>query len=129
VRGFLNAVAANDVTEALTWIPPKQRPAASGLLKGSEGVKVTFTVQHVDVGSAVVDRDHPDQAQVPIMGQASACVNGGSGDLASLNTCFPFSKFAQYAGSDKVSCIRIGGQWYVDFGSADSPQDVASPSP
>jgi hypothetical protein len=129
VRGFLNAVAANDVTSALTWIPPKQRKAASGLLHGSEGVKVTFTVQHVDVGSATIDKEHPEQAQVSIMGQASACVNGGSGDLSALNTCFPFSKFAQTAGSDKVSCVRIDGQWYVDFGSGSDtpPPDTTGP--
>ncbi|HEV7465799.1 MAG TPA: hypothetical protein VGP96_05840 [Candidatus Dormibacteraeota bacterium] len=136
VRGFLGAVAANDVNEALMWIPPAQRPQASNLLNGKEGVKVSFRVEHVDVGTATVDREHPDQAMVPVKGQASACVNGGSGDLASLNTCFPFSKFAQTAGSDKVSCVRIGGRWYVDIGSGSDapapeppPVPSASPSP
>lgn len=131
VRGFLDAVAANDVKEALNWIPPTQRKAAADLLNGALGVKVTFTVQHIDVGAATIDHARPDQAMVVVRGQASACVNGGSGDTA-LNTCYPFSKFAQTAGSDQVSCIRIGGQWYVDFGSGgDSPPaDVgASPSP
>jgi hypothetical protein len=136
VRGFLGAVAANDVNEALMWIPPAQRPQASNLLNGREGVKVSFRVEHVEVGAATVDREHPDQAMVPVKGQASACVNGGSGDLASLNTCFPFSKFAQTAGSDTVSCVRIGGRWYVDIGSGSdapapgpSPVPSASPSP
>jgi hypothetical protein len=130
VRGFLGAVAANDVNEALNWIPPAQRTQASNLLNGREGVKVSFRVEHVEVGAATVDRDHPDQAMVPVKGQASACVNGGSGDLASLNTCFPFSKFAQTAGSDQVSCVRIGGQWYVDIGSgSDAPAPEPSPSP
>jgi hypothetical protein len=136
VRGFLGAVAANDVNEALMWIPPAQGPQASNLLNGREGVKVSFRVDHVDVGAATVDHQHPDQAMVPVKGQASACVNGGSGDLASLNTCFPFSKFAQTAGSDQVSCVRIDGRWYVDIGSGSdapapdpSPVPSASPSP
>jgi hypothetical protein len=136
VRGFLGAVAANDVNEALMWIPPSQRPQASNLLNGREGVKLSFRVDHVDVGAATVDHEHPDQAMVPVKGQASACVNGGSGDLASLNTCFPFSKFAQTAGSDQVSCVRIDGRWYVDIGSGSdapapdpSPVPSASPSP
>jgi hypothetical protein len=130
VRGFLGAVAANDVNEALMWLPPAQRPQASNLLNGREGVKVSFRVEHVDVGSATVDREHPDQAMVPVKGQASACVNGGSGDLASLNTCFPFSKFAQTAGSDTVSCVRIDGRWYVDIGSgSDAPAAEPSPVP
>jgi hypothetical protein len=132
VRGFLDAVADNDVPAALGWIPPRERPAAAGLLNGSEGVKVTFTVRHVDVGAAAIDGSHPDQAQVPISGQASACVNGGSGDNAALNTCFPFSKFAQTAASDRVACVRIGGQWYVDFGSSgdsSSPETGGTPPP
>jgi hypothetical protein len=130
VRGFLGAVAANDVNEALLWIPPTQRPQASNLLNGREGVKVSFRVEHVDVGTPAVDREHPDRAMVPVKGQASACVNGGSGDLASLNTCFPFSKFAQTAGSDTVSCVRIGGRWYVDIGSgSDAPVPEPSPAP
>jgi hypothetical protein len=132
VRGFLDAVAANDVKEALNWIPPTQRKQASNLLNGNEGVKVSFKVEHVDVGAVTIDRDHPDQATVTVKGQASACVNGGSGDLASLNTCFPFSKFAQTAGSDQVSCVRIGGQWYVDIGSgsdAPAPDTLQTPTP
>jgi hypothetical protein len=132
VRGFLDAVAANDVKEALNWIPPTQRKQASSLLNGSEGVKVSFRVEHVDVGAVTIDRDHPEQATVTVKGQASACVNGGSGDLASLNTCFPFSKFAQTAGSDQVSCVRLGGQWYVDIGSgsdAPAPDSSATPAP
>src|SRR5205807_1093048 len=44
VRGFLDAVAGNDVKDALNWIPPKQRKAASDLLNGALGVKVSFTV-------------------------------------------------------------------------------------
>jgi hypothetical protein len=132
VRGFLDAVAANDVKEALNWIPPTQRKQASNLLNGNEGVKVSFRVEHVDVGGVTIDRDHPEQAMVTVKGQASACVNGGSGDLASLNTCFPFSKFAQTAGSDQVSCVRLGGQWYVDIGSgsdAPAPDSSATPAP
>jgi hypothetical protein len=132
VRGFLDAVAANDVKEALNWIPPTQRKQASNLLNGNEGVKVSFRVEHVDVGAVTIDRDHPEQAMVTVKGQASACVNGGSGDLASLNTCFPFSKFAQTAGSDQVSCVRLGGQWYVDIGSgsdAPAPDSSATPAP
>ena len=130
VRGFLDAVAANDLKDALNWIPPKQRKAASDLLNGALGVKVSFTVQHIDVGAATIDRDNPDQAMVTLKGQASACVNGGSGDSA-LNTCYPFSKFAQTAGSDQISCVRIGGQWYVDFGSGSDapPSDLSSPAP
>jgi hypothetical protein len=130
VRGFLDAVAANDLKDALNWIPPKQRKAASDLLNGALGVKVSFSVQHIDVGAATIDRDHPDQAMVSLKGQASACVNGGSGDSA-LNTCYPFSKFAQTAGSDQISCVRIGGQWYVDFGSGSDapPSDLGSPAP
>jgi hypothetical protein len=130
VRGFLDAVAANDLKDALNWIPPRQRKAASDLLNGALGVKVSFSVQHIDVGAATIDRDHPDQAMVTLKGQASACVNGGSGDSA-LNTCYPFSKFAQTAGSDQISCIRIGGQWYVDFGSGSDapPSDLGSPAP
>jgi hypothetical protein len=131
VRGFVDAVAANDVPGALSWIPPRERPAARSLLNGSEGVKVTFTVQHVDVGSATIDREHPEQAVVRITGQASACVNGGSGINSSLNTCFPFSKFAQTADSDQVACIRIDGEWYVDFGSSgdSSPDTGGTPAP
>jgi hypothetical protein len=129
VRGFLDAVAANNVPEALNWIPPSQRKQASTLLNGSQGVKVTFRVEHADVGAATIDRVHPDQATVTVRGQASACVNGGSGDLAALNTCFPFSKFAQTAGTDQVSCVRIDGQWYVDIGSgSDAPAPDASPT-
>ena len=131
VRGFLDAVAANDLKDALNWIPPKQRKAASDLLNGALGVKVSFSVQHIDVGAATIDRDNPDQAMVTLKGQASACVNGGSGDSA-LNTCYPFSKFAQTAGSDQISCVRIGGQWYVDFGSGSDtpPSDLGgSPAP
>jgi hypothetical protein len=131
VRGFLDAVATNDLTDALNWIPPRERKAASDLLNGALGVKVSFSVQHIDVGAATIDRDHPDQAMVALKGQASACVNGGSGDSA-LNTCYPFSKFAQTAGSDQISCVRIGGQWYVDFGSGSDtpPADLGgSPSP
>jgi hypothetical protein len=130
VRGFLDAVAANDLKDALNWIPPKQRKAADDLLNGALGVKVSFTVQHIDVGAATIDRENPDQATVTLKGQASACVNGGSGD-SSLNTCYPFSKFAQAAGSDQISCIRIGGQWYVDFGSGSDtpPADLGSPAP
>jgi hypothetical protein len=130
VRGFLDAVAANDLKDALNWIPPKQRKAASDLLNGALGVKVSFSVQHIDVGTATIDRENPDQAMVALKGQASACVNGGSGDSA-LNTCYPFSKFAQTAGSDQISCVRIGGQWYVDFGSGSDapPSDAGSPAP
>jgi len=129
VRGFLDAVAGNDVKDALNWIPPKQRKAASDLLNGALGVKVSFTVQHVDVGAATINRDNPDQAMVALKGQASACVNGGSGDSA-LNTCYPFSKFAQTAGSDQISCIRIAGRWYVDFGSgSDAPPADLGGSP
>jgi hypothetical protein len=130
VRGFLDAVAANDLKDALNWIPPNQRKAASDLLNGALGVKVSFSVQHIDVGSATIDGRNPDQASVGIKGQASACVNGGSGDSA-LNTCYPFSKFAQAAGADQISCIRIGGQWYVDFGSGSDtpPPDLGSPAP
>ncbi|HEX3606365.1 MAG TPA: hypothetical protein VH134_10620 [Candidatus Dormibacteraeota bacterium] len=131
VRGFLDAVAANDVNEALTWIPPSQRKQAATLLHGDEGVRVTFRVEHVDVGSASIDRQHPDMATVPLKGHASACVNGGSGDLASLNTCFPLSTFAQTAGTDSVSCVRLGGSWYVDIGSgSDAPApESQSPTP
>jgi hypothetical protein len=131
VRGFLDAVAVNDVQDALDWIPPAQRKQASSLLNGNEGVRVSFTVEHVDVGGVTLDRDNPDQATVTVKGRASACVNGGSGDLSSLNTCFPFSRFAQTAGSDQVSCVRIGGRWYVDIGSgSDAPgPDTSGPSP
>lgn len=130
VRGFLDAVAANDIKEALTWIPPAQRKQASSLLNGNEGVRVTFSVEHVDVGGVTVDRQNPDQATVTVKGQASACVNGGSGDLSSLNTCFPFSRFAQSAGSDQISCVRIGGQWFVDIGSgSDTPSPDSSVTP
>lgn len=133
VRGFVDAVAAKDVAGALTWIPPRERPAARRLLEGRQGVKVTFTVEHVDVGAATVDPDHPDQATVRITGQASACVNGGSGVNASLNTCFPFSRFAESPGPDQVACVRIDGRWYVDFGSSgDSslpPDTGGTPAP
>lgn len=129
VRGFLQAAAANDVDEALKWIPPAQRRQAASLLHGDEGVRVTFRVAHVDVGTATLERDDPDRATVPVHGEASACVNGGSGDLAALNTCFPFSKFAQAAGTDSVSCLRIGGGWYVDIGSGSDSPGPESPSP
>jgi hypothetical protein len=133
VRGFVDAAAANDVAGALTWIPPRERPAARSLLQGSQGVRVTFTVEHVDVGAATIDPDHPEQATVRITGRASACVNGGSGVNASLNTCFPFSKFAETPGSDEVACIRIDGEWYVDFGSSGdssvSPDPGGTPAP
>ena len=122
-------MAANDVNEALTWIPPSQRKQASSLLHGDEGARVTFRVEHVDVGSASNDHQHPDMATVRLKGQASACVNGGSGDLASLNTCFPLSKFAQTAGTDSVSCVRLGGSWYVDIGSGSDAPAPESPGP
>jgi hypothetical protein len=113
VRGFIDALGANNINGALQWVNPSERSQFQSDLSQLQGIKFNISIQDFSVVSTVPDKNDPNKAVVHYKGRASFCVSGTPGGVP-INTC-EAAPFSPASGSDTIGAVKVNGDWYVSF--------------
>jgi hypothetical protein len=116
MAGFIGNMLANRPVAACKYAQPSQGPCATAL--AAEGkMSGSWRIGHTAISGnrAIVDVEYANACGFGV------CINNGNPDAGLPGPGLSFDTAYEQARNAKnyaMACVRIGGAWYVDFGSS-----------